>query len=181
MLPLRRLELRRHARKGTLVGGDSLSPEGIQQAYELGRSLRIGYTHLYTSGAQRATQTLACILAGMGRPVASGVVVRPGLGSIRETDWRTTVRAAGSANLDDLLRANGSLIRDESKRLADEIVAMFADLPEGAYGLAIGHTPLLECAIFGLTNKAHKPLAECEGFVVVRHKSGRFEVEELRI
>src|SRR5438093_7828513 len=131
MLPHRRLEIRRHAAKGSELGGDCLSPEGIEMAHRLGRSLRVGYTHLFTSGAQRATQTLACLLAGMGRYVLNGPIVRPGLGSPREAEWRDASRAAGSTSLENLLRQNESLIREESERLATELRAILASLREG--------------------------------------------------
>jgi broad specificity phosphatase PhoE len=180
MLPLRRLEIRRHAAKGTDLGGDCLSQEGIEQAHRLGRSIRVGYTHLYSSGAQRATQTLACMLAGMGRLVLNGVVVRPGLGSPREGEWRDTARAAGTSSLDTLLTKNEPLVREESQRLAGELRAIIGELPEGSYALAIGHSPLAECAIYGLTGKVHPPLKECEGFLVLELKGGRLDVEELR-
>ena len=179
MLPLRRLEIRRHAAKGTELGGDSLSPQGIEQAHQLGRSLRVGYTHLFSSGAQRATQTLACMLAGMGRHVLNGVVIRPGLGSALEAEWREAARAAGDTSLGKLLSQNESLVRQESERLAAELRAILADLPEGAYGLAIGHSPLSECGIYGLTGKVQPPLKECEGFLIVELKGGRLDVERV--
>jgi histidine phosphatase superfamily protein (branch 1) len=181
MLPLRRLEIRRHAAKGSELGGDCLSQEGIEQAHRLGRSLRVGYTHLYSSGAQRATQTLACILAGMGRHVLRGVVVRPGLGSPREAEWRDTARAAGSTSLEKLLSQNEPLVRDESARLATELRAILADMPAGAYGLAIGHSPLIECGVYGLTRQEHAPLRECEGVVIAELPEGRLQMEEMRL
>ena len=178
MLPLRRLEIRRHAAKGTELSGDCLSREGIEQAYQLGRSLRVGYTHLYSSGAQRATQTLACILAGMGRTVMNGVVIRPGLGSPREDEWREAARAAGSSRLDELLAHNERLVREEAERLAGELRAILAELPEGSYALAIGHSPLSECGVYGLTGKIlTPPLKECEGILMTEHPGNRWEVD----
>ena len=176
MLPLRRLEIRRHAAKGTELAGDSLSPEGIEQAHQLGRSIRVGYTHLFSSGAQRATQTLACILAGMGRYVLSGVVIRPGLGSQREDEWRAAARSSESTSIEILLSQNEALVREESERLAAEVRSILNELQEGSYALAIGHSPLSECAIYGLTGKFFAPLRECEGFLIVEHKGARLEV-----
>jgi broad specificity phosphatase PhoE len=180
MLPLKRLEIRRHATKGSELGGDCLSPEGVTQAHELGRRLRVGYTHLFTSGAQRATQTLACIVAGMGRYVMNGVVVRPGLSSPREVDWRLAAREAGDTRLDKLLAVNPPLVEGEVHRLATELRTILQDLPEGAYALAIGHTPLIECAVYGLTGKIYRPLNPCDGFVIAEQKGGRLEIEEAR-
>jgi len=180
MLPRRRLEIRRHAEKGSELGGDSLSANGIEQAHRLGRMLRVGYTHLFSSGAQRATQTLACMLAGMGRTVLGGVVVRPGLGSAREAEWREAVRAAGASSIEALLGQREALVREEADRLGSEARAILAELPEGSYALAIGHSPLAECAIYGLTGKRFAPLEPCEGFLIVEHRDGRLEVEEMR-
>jgi broad specificity phosphatase PhoE len=50
------IELRRH----TDSDGDLLTDEGVQAALEIGANLRGGYRLLVSSGAQRATQTLAC-------------------------------------------------------------------------------------------------------------------------
>jgi Histidine phosphatase superfamily (branch 1) len=178
VLPLRRFEIRRHAASGSDLGGDALSPEGVEQAHRLGRSLRVGYTHLFSSGAQRATQTLACILAGMGHRVLNGVVIRPDLGTPREADWRAAVAAAGSSNLDALLRQDEVLVQGEAERLSSTLRSILAELPEGSYALAVGQSPLAECAIYGLTGQLPPPLKECEGFLIAEHKGGRLGVEE---
>lgn len=52
----RYVELRRH----TDSDGDTLTEEGVRAALEIGRELSGGYALLVSSGAQRATQTLAC-------------------------------------------------------------------------------------------------------------------------
>jgi broad specificity phosphatase PhoE len=181
VLPLRRLEIRRHAAVGSDLAGDALSIEGIEQAHRLGRSLRVGYTHLFSSGAQRATQTLACILAGMGHRVLNGVVVRPDLGTPREEDWSTAVAAVGSSNLDALLRQDEALVRREAERLSSAVRSILAELPEGGYALAVGQSPLAECAIYGLTGELPTPLKECEGFLIAEHKGGRLGVEEMQL
>jgi hypothetical protein len=79
-----------------------------------------------------------------------------------------------------LLAQNEALVREESERLAAEARSILAELPVGSYGFAIGHSPLSECAIYGLTGKLFAPLKECEGFLIVEHKGGRLEVEEVR-
>lgn len=77
------VELRRQAD----ADGDVLTPEGVRTAVEIGRRLEGAYDFLISSGAQRATQTLACFLTGMGRPVAGGVVVNTGFRSSVEERW----------------------------------------------------------------------------------------------
>ncbi|HSD09513.1 MAG TPA: hypothetical protein VLF14_00890, partial [Candidatus Binatia bacterium] len=62
----------------------------------------------------------------MGRYVLNGVVVRPGLGSPREAEWRTAARTAGSTSLEKLLSQNESLVREESERLATELHSILA-------------------------------------------------------
>jgi broad specificity phosphatase PhoE len=62
------LELRRH----TDNDGDVLSPEGITAAVTLGATLSGNYEAVWTSGAQRAAQTPACLLAGLGESVPRG-------------------------------------------------------------------------------------------------------------
>ena len=59
----REVELRRH----TDADEDVLTAEGVAAVLEIGRRLRGGYHLAVSSGAQRATQTLACFLAALGR------------------------------------------------------------------------------------------------------------------
>jgi broad specificity phosphatase PhoE len=68
------VELRRH----TDNDGDLLTPDGIRAAVEIGCRLESRYDLLVSSGVQRATQTLACLVPGLGYPVPGGAVVEPG-------------------------------------------------------------------------------------------------------
>jgi hypothetical protein len=115
----------------------------------------------------------------MGRHVLSGVVVRPDLGSPRERDWSAASAGARSHDLEALLRQDEALVREEARRLSATIRSLLAELPEGSYALAVALSPLIECAIFGLTGKVPTLLPECAGFLVAAHKGGRLEVEEI--
>jgi phosphohistidine phosphatase SixA len=64
--------------------------------------------------------------------------------------------------------------------LADVVRDLVALLSDGGRGLAVGHTPLIEKAVQGLTGNRINPLAECEGVVIVE-ETGSFTVEELRL
>ena len=66
----RAVELRRH----TDNDGDVLSDEGVAAALRLGAGLAGGYRLAVSTGAQRATQTVGCLLAALGQPVPDGVV-----------------------------------------------------------------------------------------------------------
>lgn len=177
---MRRLEIRRHSFKGRELGGDALSAEGVAYAVEIGGLLRGGYTHLFTSGAQRATQTLAALLAGLGQRVPHGPCVRTELLSPVEDRWRAAARAAGSGALEAIRSVDADLVAKESARLAAAFRAILAELPDGGYGLAVGHSPLTECGIYGLTGRPVVPLRECEGFLLLEQDGG-LEVVELRL
>jgi broad specificity phosphatase PhoE len=63
--------LRRH----TDADDDVLTAEGVRAALAIGARLRGDYDLAVSTGAQRATQTLACFLAALGQQVPGGVVV----------------------------------------------------------------------------------------------------------
>src|SRR5205814_95820 len=73
-----------------------------------------GYTLLGSTGAQRATQTLACCAAMLREPVAGGAVVEPGLRSCVEDRWREAYQRAGSGDLAALRDADPELIKQDS-------------------------------------------------------------------
>jgi hypothetical protein len=98
----REIELRRH----TDADEDVLTAEGVTAALEIGARLRGGYQIAVSTGAQRATQTLACFLAGLGRQVSGGVLVEPGLRSQVEDRWRAAYQKAGSGELRALREAD---------------------------------------------------------------------------
>ncbi|MFQ5966441.1 MAG: histidine phosphatase family protein [Acidimicrobiia bacterium] len=159
----RYLELRRH----TDNDGDMLSPEGVQAALDLGGSLSGGYQVLVSSGAQRATQTAACVVAGLGERIPDGVIVEPALRSTMEDRWRAAYRSAGAGDLESLRRADPELVQADSGRLAEGLKRTFHRLQEGQRALAIGHSPTNEAAIFGLTGVIVAPIAKGQGVLVV--------------
>src|SRR5919106_3146944 len=108
------IELRRH----TDADGDVLTSDGVGAAIEIGSRLAGGYDLFVSTGAQRATQTLACFLAGLGEKVPQGVVVEPGLRSDVEDRWRAAYETAGSGALEALREADPGLVEAESPPLA---------------------------------------------------------------
>ena len=64
--------------------------------------------------------------------------------------------------------------------MAGLVKELFAQVPEDGRGLAVGHTPLVEAAVFGLTGKVIEPLGECEGVRLTSDGSAQYGVEELR-
>src|ERR671930_946004 len=143
----REIELRRH----TDADGDVLTAEGVAAALEIGAHLRGGYHLAVSSGAQRATQTLACFLAALGRRVPGGVVVEPGLRSQVEDRWRAAYQKAGSGELGALREADPELVAEDSERLRPAPRGVLDGLPHGGRALVVGHSPTNEAAVLGLT------------------------------
>jgi broad specificity phosphatase PhoE len=157
------LELRRH----TDSDGDVLSDEGVLAALEIGRRLAGPYTLLVSSGAQRATQTLACFACALTESVSGGVIVEPALRSEVEDRWRAANRAAGSPMLAALREADPDLVREDSERLAAGLRRILDRLPEGGRALAVGHSPTNEAGVFRLTGELVSPLSKGAGVLIV--------------
>lgn len=167
-------ELRRH----TDNEDDVLTPHGIRQALAIGESLEGTYELLVSSGAQRATQTLACFIAGLGQKVPGGVVVERGLRSDTEDRWRAAYKQAGSGELDALRSADPDLVEQESVVLGSALRRVLGSVSDGARVLVVGHSPTNEAAVLGLTGEVVAPMAKGGGVLIVE-ELGRFRVEPL--
>jgi broad specificity phosphatase PhoE len=174
---MKEIELRRHAIRAKEV--DALSPEGRVQAESVGRTLRSDFTFVFVSPAQRAAETAAWFLRATRQALPPHAVV-PGLTTEVESRWREAASTARSSRIDAVRLADPELVEAESKRLAGVVQEMFARVPDGGRALAVGHTPLIEAAAFGLTGMVIDPLRECEGVRMVR-RDGGYDVEELRL
>jgi phosphohistidine phosphatase SixA len=149
--PLKTLEIRRHARRDP--DEDALSPEGRAQAEDVGRTLTGGYDVVFVSPAKRAAETAAWFLRATGQQLPEHAVI-PGLA--------------------------GDGTDNSPEQLGEVLHAAIAAIPEGGCALAVGHTPLIEQAVQGLTSREIPPLAECEG-VLLTDDGGEIRVEELRL
>src|SRR5439155_196851 len=123
----RYVELRRH----TDADGDVLTQEGVRAATEIGARLDGGYDLLVSTGAQRATQTLACFLAALGERVPGGVVVEAGLRSEREERWREAYEKAGSGALEAMRAADPEFVEADSAALGAALGRVLDALPDG--------------------------------------------------
>lgn len=160
----------------TANDGDTLTPEGVVAAVEIGRGLEGGYLIAASSGAQRATQTIGCLLGGLGETVPGGVVVVEELRSQVEDGWRAAYRAAGAGDLESLRAADPDLVAADSRALAGGLRRVFSMLPEGGHALAVGHSPTNEAAVYGLTGIIIEPLGKGEG-VFIADDAGRYSVQ----
>jgi broad specificity phosphatase PhoE len=157
------VELRRH----TDNDGDALTPDGVRAALEIGARLHGGYELLVSSGMQRATQTLACLLAGLGERVPCGAIVEPGLRTATEGRWREIYAQTGKPDFESFRAADPAFVEAEVERLGAALGRIFATLSEDGRALAVGHSPTNEAAVFALTGEVVGPLAKGAGVLVI--------------
>ena len=162
------IEIRRH----TDADGDVLTVEGVRAALAIGGNLRGAYDLGVSTGAQRATQTLACFLAALAEPVPGGVVVEPGLRSEVEDRWRAAYQKAGSGTLQALRDADPELVAEDSERLGAALRRVLDALQNGGRALVVGHSPTNEAAILGLTGEIVAPLGKGDGVLVIAGDDG---------
>src|ERR671923_409361 len=165
----RYVELRRH----TDSDGDVLTEDGVRAALEIGRGLAGGYELLVSSGAERATQTVACFACALREPVPGGAIVEAGLRSEVEDRWRDAYKRAGSGDLDALRKADPDLVEQDSAVLAAALRRVLERLPDGGRALAVAHSPTNEAAVLGLTGELVPPISKGAGVLVVA-EAGRF-------
>ena len=170
----RQIEVRRH----TDNEGDELTAEGVKAALDIGSRLSGDYDVLVSTGTQRATQTLACFLAGLGQKVPNGVLVEHGLRSDSEGRWRDAYAEAGSGELDALRAADADLFEEDSAALGAALRRVLDFLADGQRALVVGHSPMSEAAIFHVTGERVPPLSKGAGVAVVA-EGERFRVTEL--
>jgi broad specificity phosphatase PhoE len=166
------VELRRH----TDSEGDVLSETGVRAALEIGARLTGRYDIVVSTGAQRATQTAACFLAAMTTRVAGGLVVDEGFRSNVEDRWKGAYQAGGGGDLESFRRTDPELVEEESSRLGRVLQRLFETLDEGGRALVVGHSPMNEAAVLGLTGEVVAPLSKGGGVVVEQRDDGSYRV-----
>jgi broad specificity phosphatase PhoE len=159
----RLVELRRH----TDNDGDVLTAEGVAAALRLGAGLAGGYRVAVSTGAQRATQTVGCLLAALGQPVPDGVVVEAGLRSEREDRWRAIAKGAEGGDLAAMRSVDPGFVDAEAAALGAALARVLERLGDGERALAVGHSPTNEAAVLGLTAAIVDPMAKGAGVLVV--------------
>jgi phosphohistidine phosphatase SixA len=169
------VELRRH----TASDGDMLTQQGIQDAIAIGKRLKNEYDLLISSGAQRATQTLACLLAWRPSEVAAGVTIDARFRSDVEDQWFAAYKRAGAGDIESFIRTDPDLVEREATAFAQALRDVFDALPDGGRALVVGHSPMHEAAVYGLTKTVVEPISKGAGVLVTEEEPGRFRVEPL--
>lgn len=162
------VELRRH----TESDGDVLTAEGITAAIQIGTRLAGNYDLIISSGAQRATQTAACFLAGLSQLVPRGVVVDDRFRSEVEDRWFDVSSRATGKRLGDFIDVDPKLVESEAKRFGDALKDVFEALKDDARALIVGHSPMHEAAIYGLTGELTAPISKGAGALVIADEDG---------
>jgi hypothetical protein len=168
------VELRRH----TDNDGDVLTADGVAAALRIGAGLAGGYRVAVSTGAQRVTQTVGCLLAALGQPVPDGVVVEPGLRSQHEDRWRAVAKEADGGDLEAMRTIDPGFVDQEAATLGAALGRVLDRLEDGQRALAVGHSPTNEAAVLGLTGHLVEPLGKGAG-VLVTEDQGSFRVEPL--
>ena len=168
------VELRRH----TDNDGDVLSDEGVAAALRIGGGLAGGYRVAVSTGAQRATQTVGCLLAALGEAVPDGVVVEPGLRSDREDRWRAVAKEAVGGDLGAMRAVDPGFVDEEATTLGAALGRVLDRLEDGQRALAVGHSPTNEAAVLGLTGEQVAPLTKGAG-ILITEDQGAYRVEPL--
>ena len=179
---MKEIELRRHGayQKGGLTPG-ALTHEAQLEARAVGKSMRTDFAAVWFSPAQRAAETAAWFLRGSRQPPPPVLTEVPGLTPEREDEWREAGSAASSSRLDSVMEQNPGLVTEESERMAGLVRELFGRLKDGEAALVVGHTPLLEAAVYGLTSVIVEPLKELEGVNMTLDDAGDFRIQELRL
>jgi broad specificity phosphatase PhoE len=168
------IDLRRHFQND----GDVLTAEGVKAAVKAGTKLAGPYRLAVSSGAQRTTQAVACLLAGHGKPVAGGVVVDPGLRSEHEARWIELIGQAGADDLGAIRALDPAFVSAEAAALRTVLERVFAALHDGDAAMIVGHSPTSEAAVLGLTGQLIAPLGKGKGVRIVADR-GAFSVTPL--
>jgi broad specificity phosphatase PhoE len=174
---MKTIEFRRHAERDK--DADALSRAGVSHAEEVGRTMSQTFAVVFVSPARRAAETAARFLRASGQPLPEHAVVT-GLLSEQEDQWRRAGKAAGSSRLDAIAAEDPGLVQGERERLREVVEGLFERVPEEGTALAVGHSPLIEAAVYGLTNVLIEPLSECEGVAITRSGPGEYRLRELR-
>lgn len=170
----RTIDVRRH----THNDGDVLSSEGLAAAVALGDALTGEIAFAVSTGAQRATQTLACALGASTLRVPCGVLVEPGLRSQVEDRWKDAVTAAGDARMSAVRTVDAELVDGESASLGAALQRVLDQLSDGNRALVVGHSPTNEAAVLGLTGDEVAPMGKGAGVRVIADERG-FRLEPL--
>lgn len=163
------LILIRHAKKNV----DALTPEGIARALELQQQLRdVAFTHAVSTEFQRAQQMRDLVL---GQKTATVSTVADYLSNDPKdpilAKWVEVIEKAGGSH--DFVRIAevdsdcDDFMKQQSDRCAGILHALCLKNGPESVTLFIGHAPMNDVAVLGLTGQFVAPFKEGEGIELV--------------
>lgn len=174
---MKKIEIRRHALKDSGPRKEMLSSEGIAQAEKVGESMRgKGHTHIATTPYFRTAQTACGFAKGAGDFTTVNHATLDAMFTEHLSELVAYVKEHGA-----VVRQEHPLIISEAMRMGTQFQTFVALLPDDAHLLAVGHSPLAEILVFGLTGEVISPLKECEGVVLAFDGNDFTIVEEIRL
>ncbi len=159
----RYLELWRH----TDNDGDALTDDGIEAALRIGAGLSADYAVAVSTGAQRATQTLACLITAGRLHIPGGIRVDEGLRSDDEDRWRDIASEADGKDLSAFRSVDSQFVDAQAQQLAAALRRILDGMDDEQRALLVGHSPTNEAAVHGLTGQDIDPMDKGTGIVVV--------------
>jgi hypothetical protein len=167
----RYLELWRH----TDNDGDQLTDDGVDAALHIGERMTDGYAVAFSTGAQRATQTLACLITAARLHVPGGVRVDQGLRSEAEDRWRAIAKQADGKDVAAFRVVDPDFVAAQARQLGAALRRVLNRLDDGQRALIVGHSPTNEAAVYGLTGQVIAPMDKGARVVVVED-GGSFSI-----
>jgi broad specificity phosphatase PhoE len=149
----------------------------VADAVRIGRTLAGPYDLVVSSGAHRATQAAACFLAGLGAGTPGGVVTDEGFRSLDEDRWRAIYGETKRGDLEAFLLADYAFVEAEARRFRAALERVVTHTPDDGRTLVVGHSPMLEAAVWGVTQNAIPALGKGQG-VVLEYTDGTFSLAE---
>ncbi len=158
--PTRNARLLRHALKDAKPRGDMLSPQGIVDSREYGEKNLRGrrVTHIGVTGWLRTAQTAMAAIEGAGDVVVPHLdvveVISRDTSSSEFKNLVAAVDATGEGNkysVAGMRRTNQNYVEAASALFGRRLSKWLLELPEGANALFVGHSPIIELAVYYLT------------------------------
>jgi broad specificity phosphatase PhoE len=158
--------VRRHALTTNRNGKEVLSESGIRLAHEVGREIcGCSFTHVFYSHVQRTVQTALAYAEGAGDFPDDRYQTLEALCTKERSGWAEYLRTHAKLDLAH------PFVAAEVERITRQFDHEIRRLEDGAHVLAVGHSNLLECLVYGLTGHVLAPLNECEGATLVNERS----------
>jgi len=178
-------------RRHSLRNGDYISPEGLHLALKEGALSDVIFSEAFHGPLVRTAQTLLAFLMGTSiectiHPVIEEIGTNDVLTSMANEAFRLG-QGQDLPHLTCLRAAHDQATYDKyaaTARLA--VRKMFDAMEDGSFGIAFGHSPMIELSATGL--EAHPEgklpegwddLKEMDGLVFVQHDDGKLIVESV--